>query len=225
MDYGLSFVATPIQWRFPISFQAFFAVCLVLQMLPLPDTPRWLCEQDRSDEAATVLARLQERQPADESTPEVIQLRVQIETAIEMESAGGPFRYKELITGDKMQNFRRMILCGLVNVMQQFTGANMINYYAPVVYQSTMHLSRNMALIMGGCTSLAYLGGSMIPLWSMDKFGRRTSLMCSAGGLCFCFVMTSILLSVGTQPCAYAATAFVFLFQVFLGIGYLPVPW
>lgn len=122
LDYGLSFVDSPVQWRFPISFQAFFAVCLVLQMIPLPDTPRWLCEQDRSDEAGRILAHLQLEQPADESTPEVIQLRRQIESAIEIESAGGPFQYKELLAGGKVQNLRRMILAGLVNVQQQFTG-------------------------------------------------------------------------------------------------------
>lgn len=88
-----------------------------------------------------------------------------------------------------------------------------------------MHLSRNLSLVLGGCTSLAYLVGSIIPLWSMDKFGRRVSLMVSAAGLCFCFVMTSILLSIGTAKCAYVATVFVFIFQLFLGIGYLPVPW
>ena len=101
----------------------------------------------------------------------------------------------------------------------------MINYYAPVVYQNAMHLSRNLSLILGGGTALTYLVGSFIPLWSMDKFGRRMALMISAAGLCLCFVMVSILLSIGTQACAYAATAFVFIFQLFLGVGYLPVPW
>ncbi|KAJ5273766.1 hypothetical protein N7478_008891 [Penicillium angulare] len=225
LDYGLSFVDSPVQWRFPISFQAFFAVCLVLQMLSLPDTPRWLCEQDRSDEAASILARLQLDQPADESSQEVVQLRRQIESAIEIESAGGPFRYKELLAGGKVQNFRRMILAGLVNVQQQFTGSNMINYYAPTVYENAMGLSRNLSLILGGCTSLAYLVGSIVPLWSMDVFGRRSSLMISAAGLCTCFILVAALLSVGTEKCAYAATVFVFIFQIFLGFGYLPVPW
>lgn len=122
LDYALSFVNSPAQWRFPISFQAFFAACLVLQMLPLPDTPCWLCEQDRRDEAAEILARLQLEQPADESAPEVVLLRREIETAIELESKGGPFRYRELLAGGKVQNLRRMILVGLVNVQQQFTG-------------------------------------------------------------------------------------------------------
>lgn len=122
LDYGFSFIDSTVQWRFPISFQAFFAVCLVLQMIPLPDTPRWLCEQDRSDEAGRVLAHLQLEQPADESTPEVVQLRRQIESAIEIESAGGPFKYKELLAGGKVQNLRRIILACTVNLMQQFTG-------------------------------------------------------------------------------------------------------
>ena len=122
LDYGLSFVDTPVQWRFPISFQAFFAVFLVLQMIPLPDSPRWLCEQDRSDEAASVLARLQVSQPANESHPDVVHLRRQIESSIEIESAGGPFKYKELWSGGQMGNLRRMILAAVVNIQQQFTG-------------------------------------------------------------------------------------------------------
>ena len=91
-------------------------------MIPLPDSPRWLCEQDRSDEAASVLARLKLDQPSDESDPEVILLRHQIESSIEIESAGGPFRYKELWSGGQMGNLRRMILAAVVNIQQQFTG-------------------------------------------------------------------------------------------------------
>ena len=52
----------------------------------------------------------------------------------------------------------------------------MINYYAPVVYANAMHLSRNLSLILGGCTSLAYLAASFIPLWTVEKFGRRALL-------------------------------------------------
>jgi hypothetical protein len=101
----------------------------------------------------------------------------------------------------------------------------MINYYSPVVYANTMGLSRNLSLILGGCTSLTYLAASFIPLWTVEKFGRRALLMSSAAGLCFCFSMVSILLSIGTRSTAYAATAFVFIFQIFLGIGWLPIPW
>lgn len=49
--------------------------------------------------------------------------------------------------------------------------------------------------------------------------------MFSATGLCICFSLAAGLLSTGRTSEAYGATAMVFLFQVFLGIGYLPIPW
>ncbi|RFU30784.1 hypothetical protein B7463_g5557, partial [Scytalidium lignicola] len=131
LDYGMSFVNGPSQWRFPMAFQGFFAILLVLQMLPLPETPRYLIENNRNSEASEVLARLQGGD-ATVDHPEVVFQRQQIEVSIEIESVGGPFRYQELLQGGKLQNFRRLVLCCAVNLMQQFTGANMINYYAPV---------------------------------------------------------------------------------------------
>jgi nitrate/nitrite transporter NarK len=88
-----------------------------------------------------------------------------------------------------------------------------------------MGLSRPMSLLLGGCTSLTYLLGSCIPLWTIDRFGRRALLLFSSAGLCLCFSLASILLSTGKRPEAYGATAMVFLFQIFLGIGWLPIPW
>lgn len=162
MDFGLSYVSGPIQWRWPIAFQAFFAICLVLQMLPLPETPRFLIEKDRTREAADVLSRLDDTAIDDAEVVETVRT---IQVSIEKETRGGPFQYKELISGGPMGNFRRICLCLAVNVMQQFTGSNMINYYAPTVYEQNMGLTRTISLILGGCTSLTYLVGSFIPLW------------------------------------------------------------
>lgn len=59
----------------------------------------------------------------------------------------------------------------------------------------------------------------------MDRFGRRTLLLICTAGLCICFVMVTILLSLGTTEGGYGATAFIFLFQLIYGVGWLPVPW
>jgi hypothetical protein len=37
--------------------------------------------------------------------------------------------------------------------------------------------------------------------------------------------MEAMSLSVGTKSAAYGATAMLFLLQVLLGIGWLPIPW
>lgn len=99
----------------------------------------------------------------------------------------------------------------------------MINYYAPVIFQTSMGLSRNLSLILGGAAQCTYLVGSAIPVLLMDRYGRRTLLMWCSAGLCLCFVMVAILLSLGSKGAAYGATAFIFIFQLFYGVGWLPV--
>ncbi|KIJ64328.1 hypothetical protein HYDPIDRAFT_175665 [Hydnomerulius pinastri MD-312] len=218
LDYGLSFVNGPVQWRLPIGFQAVFALLLLLQVTILPDSPRWLIAHGRKQEGARILAQLEARESPDH--PDVVEKLKEIEVSLEQESAGGPFRYVELIQGGPLGNFRRMCLCAGVNIMQQFTG-----YLAPVVYQNTMGLSRNLSLILGGCTAVTFMFASFIPLWTVDRYGRRILLMISSAGLSLCFILTAALLSTGNKSAAYGATAMVFLFQIFLGIGFLPIPW
>lgn len=93
-----------------------------------------------------------------------------------------------------------------------------------------MGLDRQLSLILGGAAQCTFLIGSAIPVFLMDRFGRRTLLMVCSVGLCLCFVCVAALLSEtvdGVVPTGrgYAATAFIFLFQVFYGVGWLPVPW
>jgi len=88
-----------------------------------------------------------------------------------------------------------------------------------------MHLGRNLSLILGGAAQCTYLVGSAIPVLLMDRFGRRTLLITCSLGLSLCFIVVSVLLSLGTTGPAYGATAFIFVFQLVMGIGWLPVPW
>ncbi|KAK0439227.1 general substrate transporter [Armillaria borealis] len=212
LDYGMSFVAGPSQWRLPIGFQAVFALCLLLQAMVLPDSPRWLIAHGYKEEGARVIAMLEDRDSPDH--PDVVRAQREIELSLEQESAGGPFRYKELLENGPIGNFRRICLCIGINVMQQFTG-----YLAPVVYQNTMGLSRNLPLILGGCTSITYIEQKQ----TVDRYGRRPLLMISAVGLSTYFIIASVLLSTGSRSAAHGATAMVFIFQIFLGIGFLPI--
>lgn len=84
-------------------------------------TNRWLVAQDRSSEAAQVLADLEGREFSPEH-PHIIGLREDIEASVRMESEGGPFKFKELFAMGKIQNFRRICLAIAVMVMQQATG-------------------------------------------------------------------------------------------------------
>jgi len=58
IGYGCSFVSRPIQWRFPLAVQCTPALILCAGIFICPDSPRWLIDQGRYDDAQIVLRKL-----------------------------------------------------------------------------------------------------------------------------------------------------------------------
>lgn len=167
MDYGANFTESSLEWRLPLGFQAVFAICPVLQIVGLPETPRWLVQHDRHEEAREVIAVLNDKPTNDE---DVMRTILDIQVGLEEEQRGGTFRFKELFSWGETQNFRRLLIIISIQLGQQFTGSNMINYYAPVIFQQNMNISRNMSLILGSCAQCTYLVGSVIPVFLHGSF-------------------------------------------------------
>lgn len=69
LDFAFSFLdPDTIAWRFPIGFQIFFALTILLFVLELPESPRWLILKGHEDEAMSVLSALSDRTPEDVSS-------------------------------------------------------------------------------------------------------------------------------------------------------------
>lgn len=59
INYGVYFHKSDFQWRFPLLFQAIFAIYILLFTPWMPDTPRWLMRHDGNEERGlVVLAKL-----------------------------------------------------------------------------------------------------------------------------------------------------------------------
>lgn len=53
LDFGFSFLdPNSIAWRFPIGFQIFFALVILLFVLELPESPRWLVLKGREEQVS-----------------------------------------------------------------------------------------------------------------------------------------------------------------------------
>ena len=105
LDFGLSYVPSSVQWRFPIAFQIVFAAMLFVGAFNLPESPRWLIARGRDDEAKHVLFALE----GETANKEEIELEARIiRDAIEKTGKQGGLG--DLFTNGKTQHFRRMLI-------------------------------------------------------------------------------------------------------------------
>lgn len=56
-------------------------------------------------------------------------------------------------------------------------------------------LSRNTAIVVGGCLNLAFAFGSLVPALGADRLGRRKPMMVGAMGMGLSMMVVAILLS------------------------------
>lgn len=109
-----------------------FPVLVFTTLWLCPESPRWLAQVGRYDEVAPVLARL-EGKAVSVQDPAVQQLAREIITTAHHE-ADLETSWKECFEMGELQNFRRLVICGLAGFLQQATGINVVIYYAPTVF-------------------------------------------------------------------------------------------
>lgn len=221
LDYGFAQVDGPAQWRFPVAFQLLFSLVTLGLLFFLPESPRWLAKHGDKDASKAVIARLHGR-GVSTADPKVVELYEGIQHANRLESAGGPFKYKELFQGGKLQNFRRILLCIAVDGFSQLSGINLITYYAPVIFQS-IGLSRDLALLIAGFNATEYMLASLIPIWIIEKVGRRQLMLTGSTGQALSMMVLAICVRNGSKPAGYVACVCLFLFNTFFSWGWLTV--
>lgn len=153
------------QWRWMLGIITIPAVVLFVGVLFLPESPRWLAIKGRISTAEKVLLLL--RSTNDEARNELEEIR----DSLKVKQSGWA-----LFTSNK--NFRRAVFLGiLLQVMQQFTGMNVIMYYAPKIFDlagyNTIHEQMWGTVIVGLVNVLA----TFIAIGLVDRWGRRPTLI------------------------------------------------
>lgn len=111
----MSFVDGPFSWRFPIACQVIFALVICILLIDLPETPRWLIQQDRIDEAVEVMKRVFNIPDTDSF---ITAEKDGIINAIAVETAT-PFKWSRIFKYDPVQTGWRVFLACLVLFMNQ----------------------------------------------------------------------------------------------------------
>ena len=96
-------------WRWPIAFQGFFLLIILLVLPFLPESPRWLVQHGRIEEATDVFARL-EGKSATINDDNVIKECEMVVASVRQEEALGQASWGEVFTEGKNRNLSRVLL-------------------------------------------------------------------------------------------------------------------
>lgn len=221
IDFGLSYVNTSVQWRFPVAFQIFFALILFVGIAELPESPRWLVAHGRREEALEVLAALKGLEP--DSDEIYAEATVILDAVNRFDRAQVGF--KELFSGGKNQHFARMVIGASTQFFQQFTGCNAAIYYSTILFEDTIQLERRLSLVLGGVFATIYALATIPSFFLVDTLGRRSLFLIGAIGQGCSFLITFACLVHSTKQNAKGAAVGIFLFIVFFAFTILPLPW
>lgn len=171
-------VKDPHVWRTMLGVAAVPAVALLIGMLALPDSPRWYGLKGRLPEARKVLGLSRAPQEADAEYRLIEEHTAHMLRAHLLKTASTPFSVIRDVPW-----IRRVVLvgCGLA-IIQQATGINTVNYYAPTILeQSGLGVSAALvATIAVGVTSVVT---TIIGIVLLGYIGRRTMLMVGFAGV------------------------------------------
>ncbi|KAJ5833372.1 hypothetical protein N7474_001683 [Penicillium riverlandense] len=233
-DYGFSYVESEAQFRFPIALQIVFAIFTFFGVLCLPESPRWLIKHGDESKARHVLWSLQPNARDIDEQNAVVNLDVtEITRAIEEEeeaSTNGSFK---AIFQNGQQKFLYRTLLGMGGqMMQQVSGINLITYYATEIFEDSVGMGHNTALLLSGFNGVAYFFSSLVPIWVIDRLvvfprhyysfrltlcslGRRKLMMFAVVGQGCCMAILAGTVWNGGHQAGLVATVMLFLFNFF----------
>lgn len=107
-------------YRIPVAIQFAWAIILVVGMIILPETPRFLIKSDRHEAAAKALARLRR---VDMNDTSIVEELAEIQANHEFELRLGNASYLEIIRGSLG---KRLATGCAVQALQQLAGVNFI---------------------------------------------------------------------------------------------------
>ena len=181
-NYGTKTYENSVQWRVPLGLCFAWAILMIIGMSFVPESPRYLVEVGRVEEARRSLARVNKVSVDDALV--AVELE-HIEASVEAEKLAGSASWSELVTG-KPSMFRRTLMGIMIQSLQQLTGDNYFFYYGTTIFQAVgMDDSFETSIVLG----IVNFASTSLSLYTVDKFGRRNCLLYGCCGMVACYVV------------------------------------
>ncbi|XP_019857805.1 PREDICTED: proton myo-inositol cotransporter-like isoform X1 [Amphimedon queenslandica] len=214
-------------WRIALGLQCVLAVVLIIGMVFLPETPRWLVKKGKSKKADKTLHRLRKDYTEEEIKEELndIEFTVRNSNNSLRDVFADVFRWRIL---------KRILLGVILQKFQQLTGINVIMYYSTSIFCSIDVSSYATTAIVGVVNFLT----TLITLFIVDKVGHKSLLLVGALGMCVSILAAGLLIHIFNvdeereggseeerQVVGYFVAFLIVLFVAFFASTWGPVVW
>lgn len=238
INYGLAetMESSHRQWLIPFAVQLIPAGCLLIGAVWLKESPRWLFQNGRREEAMRNLCWIRK---LDENDPYILEEVAAIDAQLEHDRVNiGPGFFSPFKALKDRKVLWRFFLGGMLFLWQNGSGINAINYYSPTVFKSIGITGTNTGFLTTGVFGVVKTVVTFIwLLWLIDHLGRTKLLMIGAtgGSLCMWFIGAYIKVSnsgsKASDPNAkltsggIAAVFFFYLWTAFYTPSWNGTPW
>lgn len=214
ISFGLQFATKGSgNWRGTMVFPAVFALFSIPFVLMMPESPRWLARKGRYEEARRVLSALEDTEP---DSPMINKEMAEMQHSLE-EVKGSFF---EMFSNGRERVFNRLLLAMTGQMFQQFCGISALVFYTTSLF-STLGYKGTHARILACSLSTFQTVSSVVPLFTIDRFGRRALFLFSATGMCICMAIVAATGGSTNHSISTVAVAFIFIYDFFFPIGML----
>ncbi len=202
-------------WRWMLGIITIPALLLLIGVVFLPNSPRWLAAKGNFRDAQRVLDRL--RDSSEQAKRELDEIR----ESLKIKQSGGSL-FKD------NSNFRRAVYLGvLLQVMQQFTGMNVIMYYAPKIFEIAGFANTTQQMWGTVIVGLVNVLATFIAIGLVDRWGRKPTLKLGFLVMAIGMGVLGTMLHVGidTSAAQYFAVAMLLMFIVGFAMSAGPLIW
>ncbi|MGN6420016.1 MAG: sugar porter family MFS transporter [Pseudobacter sp.] len=193
-------------WRWMFGSGLLPSLLFIVLLIPVPESPRWLAQQNRLDEAEDVLTKVNGTEKAKEEMSN-------IRSAMKEDT--------ETSFGILLQpGLRYVLFIGIIlAILSQVTGINAIMYYAPEIFKSSGDGSSSamMQTVLVGVINTLF---TIVAIKYVDKWGRKKLLLLGAGGMTICLAIVGAAFHFGFNQgplILVAILAYIAFFAISLG--------
>ncbi len=197
-------------WRWMFMAEGLPSIVFFTGVLFVPESPRWLIKRGEKTRAGEVLKRIGGENYSEWSLTE-------ISNSLLQKSRHG---LRNLFD----RPLRPILIIGiLLAILQQWSGINVIFFYAPDIFAST-GISVKSQLGQTVLIGLVNVTFTILAMWLVDKIGRRRLMLIGSAGMAVCYVIIGMLFYSGTLK-GFGLLLVMLITIAFYASSLAPVTW